>query len=164
MDVEALGNLGDFLGGIGVVITLLYLAIQVRQNTRQMRMDAAAARTTALEDTTLGINRWIEGITSDKDLADVWRRGLENPGQLDDADLVRFQYMSVQLLLTWQIAFRRTRHLDDNELWDYNRLLIKMYMRSPGFQAIWAGTRSLMIPAFAAEVDELASRAAAQGP
>jgi hypothetical protein len=52
MDLEALGNLGDFLGGIGVVITLLYLAIQIRQNTRQMRMDAAAARTTALEDTT----------------------------------------------------------------------------------------------------------------
>jgi hypothetical protein len=40
--------------------------------------------------------------------------------------------MSVQLLPTWQIAYRRTRHLNDNELWDYNRLYIKMYMRSPG--------------------------------
>jgi hypothetical protein len=28
--LEDLGNLGDFLGGIGVVVTLLYLAIQVR--------------------------------------------------------------------------------------------------------------------------------------
>jgi hypothetical protein len=158
MDLEALGNIGDFLGGIGVVITLLYLAIQIRQNTRQMRLDSAAARTTALEDTTMGINRWIERITSNKDLADVWRRGLEDPGQLDEADMLRFQYMSTQLMLTWQISFRRTQHLEDDELWAYNRLYIKMYLRSPGFQTIWAGTRSLMTPPFAAEVDELASK------
>lgn len=161
MDLEALGNLGDFLGGIGVVITLLYLAIQIRQNTRQLRLDSAAARTTALEDTTMGINQWIERITSNKDLADVWRRGLDDPGQLDETDMLRFLYMSTQLMLTWQISFRRNQHLEDDELWAYNRLYIKMYMRSPGFQTAWAATRSLMSPAFAAEVDELASRSTA---
>ena len=31
--LDALGNIGDFLRGIGVVITLLYLAAQIRQNT-----------------------------------------------------------------------------------------------------------------------------------
>lgn len=30
--MEALGNLGDFIGGLAVVVTLIYLAIQVRQN------------------------------------------------------------------------------------------------------------------------------------
>ena len=162
MDLDALGNLGDFLGGVGVVITLVYLAIQIRQNTRQLRVAADAARTTALEDTTLGVNRWIEKITANKDLADVWRRGLEDPGQLDEADFVRFQYMSTQLILTWQISYRRNQHLEDDELWAYNRLYIKMYMRSPGFQAIWAGTRGLMTPGFVSEVDELAERAAAR--
>ena len=33
MDLDALGNLGDFIGGIAVVITLIYLANQIRQNT-----------------------------------------------------------------------------------------------------------------------------------
>jgi hypothetical protein len=33
MSLEALGNLGDFIGGIAVVVTLLYLANQVRRNT-----------------------------------------------------------------------------------------------------------------------------------
>ena len=32
--LEDLGNLGDFLGGIAVIATLIYLAIQLRQNTR----------------------------------------------------------------------------------------------------------------------------------
>lgn len=35
--LESLGNLGDFIGGIGVVATLVYLAVQVRQNTAALR-------------------------------------------------------------------------------------------------------------------------------
>ena len=35
--LEALGNLGDFIGGIAVVATLIYLAVQVRQNTVALR-------------------------------------------------------------------------------------------------------------------------------
>jgi hypothetical protein len=31
--LEILGNLGDFVGGIAVVATLVYLSVQVRQNT-----------------------------------------------------------------------------------------------------------------------------------
>ena len=33
MDLETLGNLGDFIAGIAVLATLIYLAHQVRQNT-----------------------------------------------------------------------------------------------------------------------------------
>jgi hypothetical protein len=35
--LDALGNIGDFVGGIGVVITLGYLAVQIRHNTRAVR-------------------------------------------------------------------------------------------------------------------------------
>jgi hypothetical protein len=35
--LEALGNLGDFIGGIGVVATLIYLAVQVHQNTSALK-------------------------------------------------------------------------------------------------------------------------------
>ena len=35
--IEVLGNFGDFIGGIAVVITLLYLSYQIRQNTKEVR-------------------------------------------------------------------------------------------------------------------------------
>ncbi len=35
--LDTLGDLGDFIGGIGVVITLIYLATQIRQNTAALR-------------------------------------------------------------------------------------------------------------------------------
>jgi hypothetical protein len=31
--LEDLGNLGDFIGGIAVIVTLIYLALQIRHNT-----------------------------------------------------------------------------------------------------------------------------------
>jgi hypothetical protein len=46
MTLSDLGDLGDFLGGIGVFITLVYLAIQVRRNTMAVRstsLDSAYA-------------------------------------------------------------------------------------------------------------------------
>jgi hypothetical protein len=38
--IENLGNIGDFIGGVGVVITLIYLATQIRQNTRSLRLSS----------------------------------------------------------------------------------------------------------------------------
>lgn len=35
--LEDLGNLGDFIGGIAVVVTIIYLAVQVRRNTRALQ-------------------------------------------------------------------------------------------------------------------------------
>ena len=43
MDLEALGNIGDFVGGLAVLATLVYLAFQIRQNTLEVR-NAAVQR------------------------------------------------------------------------------------------------------------------------
>ena len=37
MTLMELGALGEFLGAIGVIVTLAYLAVQIRQNTRAMQ-------------------------------------------------------------------------------------------------------------------------------
>jgi len=39
---ETLGNLGDFIGGVAVVGSLIYLAIQIRGNTRSNQAQALA--------------------------------------------------------------------------------------------------------------------------
>jgi hypothetical protein len=45
--LDALGNIGDFVGGVGVVVTLLYLTTQIRQNT-------ASVRTSSRQDVSSG--------------------------------------------------------------------------------------------------------------
>ena len=73
MDLDALGNIGDFLGGMGVVVTLVYLAAQIRQNTKQLRANAESLRTAALDETQRSINHWREGIIHRRDVADLWK-------------------------------------------------------------------------------------------
>ena len=54
MDQQALaamlGSYGEFFGAIAVVVTLGYLAYQVRQNTRSSYVTRAAAVTSRLEE------------------------------------------------------------------------------------------------------------------
>jgi len=44
---EALGNIGDFIGGIGVVVTLIHLVVQIRRNTRQLELNPERVRASA---------------------------------------------------------------------------------------------------------------------
>jgi hypothetical protein len=37
MDVDTLGSLGEFIGSIAVLVTLIYLAYQTTQNNRAIR-------------------------------------------------------------------------------------------------------------------------------
>ena len=37
---QLLGNYGEFVGAIAIVVTLIYLAVQIRQNSKQIRLDS----------------------------------------------------------------------------------------------------------------------------
>ena len=37
MTLDTLGNVGDFVGGVTVIVSLLYLAVQIRQHTKAVR-------------------------------------------------------------------------------------------------------------------------------
>lgn len=39
MDLQTLANLGEFLGGVAVIVSLVYVALQVRQNTQSLRTE-----------------------------------------------------------------------------------------------------------------------------
>ena len=67
--LEALGNIGDFVGGIAVILTLIYLAVQIRDNTRSTRL--AAMQSTMLSAQNIG-----KLPAQDRDLARVVRVGL----------------------------------------------------------------------------------------
>jgi len=54
MDWNAIGAIAETVGAVGVIITLVYVALQIRQNTKQLRGDAIAtvneAEVTLLRD------------------------------------------------------------------------------------------------------------------
>jgi len=37
MELDVLANVGEFLGGLAVIVSLIYVVVSIRQNTRQLR-------------------------------------------------------------------------------------------------------------------------------
>ena len=59
MSIMELGALGEFVGSIAVVITLIYLALQLKQNTSSVRANAYQGWVAANLDLNLGVRlRW----------------------------------------------------------------------------------------------------------
>ena len=48
MSIAELGALGEFVASFGVLATLIYLAIQMRQNTQALRLNTAQVVTEEL--------------------------------------------------------------------------------------------------------------------
>lgn len=76
---QILGNFGEFFGAIGVIVTLLYLSVQIRQNTRAT---LAESRYSAGQ-INMGL---MASIANDGEFADIWRRGLASSDSLSPED------------------------------------------------------------------------------
>ena len=83
---QLLGNYGEFVGAIAVVITLAYLAVQIRQNTGVTR---AASHHAIVE----ALNRGNLAQAEDAELAQIWVSGSENRGGLSEAERQRFDML-----------------------------------------------------------------------
>jgi hypothetical protein len=98
MTIEELGNLGDFLAAIATIITLIYLALQIRQNTSLLKLSELRG----IQD---DADRWRSLLIENKDVASVYRRGLLDPESLDADDRLRFRMLQDQLFFGWQAIF-----------------------------------------------------------
>ena len=88
MTVEQLGNIGEFVAAIATVITLVYLAFQLRQNTR-------ALKATAFQHVTSEMGKNVEHIMDNGELAEILVKGTVEPETLTPAERLRLSAVYV---------------------------------------------------------------------
>jgi hypothetical protein len=69
---EAAGAIGDIVGAAGVIVTLVYLAVQIRQNTRSLRA-------TAVWDSQMSFVEITETLADGEKTSQVMYRALFDP-------------------------------------------------------------------------------------
>jgi hypothetical protein len=106
MNWEAIGAIGDFVGGLAVVFTLIYIAFQVRQNSKQMDQNSRALAASTHYAAGEGFNKWFALIAQDEALANLWRQGLAGE-TLNPADRLRFRSMATMLFTTLENNFHQ---------------------------------------------------------
>jgi hypothetical protein len=120
--IHLLGSLGEFIGAIAVVATLVYLAIQVRHgsvlleaNKVSMDENARLARAAAVDRYSDAVSRWRGRIIESQELANLWNAAIRGD-DLDDASQLRFDNLVIDWHNTYRANFRRATTVGDEGL------------------------------------------------
>lgn len=150
MNWEAMGAIGEIVGAAGVIITLAYLAVQVRQNSRQLERGIEASRIAAEDAFGRGFDRWRELSVTDEEVADLFLRGMEDIESLGRSERLRFNYILASFnWLAWQVW--RSQSL----IGDTNAEIFRHLLLHPGGRAWYRSHRAFIPPDFRAAVDEV---------
>ena len=137
--LEDLGNVGEFVGAIAVVASLVYLAVQIRQNSRQIEMNTRAAGSAAYAQTQTQLAAWTRWVATSGvgELMDRWSR---EPGEIspEERDQLRravgdFLYAMEDLFHLWE------QGLVDTDTWENQFLNSLGLLSRPGILALVAG-------------------------
>jgi hypothetical protein len=131
MSLNDLANLSEGIGGIAIVVTLIYLAIQIRQNTRMMR---AAAHHSVNE---LGVHINL-ALGTDPEASRILQLGAANYAELDPHQRLMFHLMMRANFSGAEDFYIQAREgLLDADMWDSRKLSMTRYLQQPGVQIWW---------------------------
>ena len=133
MDLTQLANLGEFIGGIAVLVTLVYLAVQVGGSKK-------ALKTQTHHNFLMASQRPWELLIADSELADIVSRGHENPADLTRPEWARYSAYTFMVFNAWEYGYYlRKSGSTPPELWEgadgYFRSLAAS---KPGFHKFWS--------------------------
>ncbi len=131
MSLGDLANLGQIIGAIAVVISLFYVAYQIRQNTNAVRSATAQAVHEHFA-------KWYHLLAADGDLSQIVANGLLDYSSLSDQEKARFIATFMAFLSYSQNAFLKWREgLLASPLWMGWELLIMNLICAPGGRMFW---------------------------
>ena len=129
MNWEAIGAIGEIIGALAVFLTLGYLAVQIRQNTK-------AVRASALDSSVNAVNNTRMAMFENSEVAALYRKGLENPDELDQEDRIRFRLLMHNILWAiWNIYSQKEYAGLSASTWSAQLPLLDRILKTPG--GIW---------------------------
>jgi len=102
MTLQDLANLGEVIGAIAVIASLIYLAFEIRQNTRAMRRAAT-------QDIHRSLNDQARCLVESPDLAALAFRASQRPEELTGEERFRFQMLLTYLFSNFELAIEYYR-------------------------------------------------------
>ena len=131
MTLENLGNIGELVGAVGVIASLLYMASQIRQSTTLSRVQAR-------ESVVDSWHGWHHPLAENAELASIWTRGLSAFDSLSPEEQTRF----VAQLAPFVAHFEKTLKyhesgLVDRDLFEAIEANLAGFLLSPGGRAVW---------------------------
>jgi len=147
MNWDALGAIAETLGAIGVIATLAYLAVQIRQNSKLLASSAKQATQTSIyQQNHLAVQN--------PEIIDVISRGMKNIDGLNSQEKARFHYYWMTGFITYQEAFKEVKLSGtDDDFWNVLEHALIRQLRTPGLSKWWQRNRIAFNPEFVAHFE-----------
>lgn len=149
LKLSEIANIAEVIGAIAIVISLIYVGIQVTESTR-------AVRSTTASETSAAISAWYANLGGNLQASQVFLDGISNPESLSREEKAQFIYLTHGLLLQYQYAFYLSQEQTlDVELQESLTNTILGVKEQPGFIMYWQQRREVFAPSFRTYVDGL---------
>jgi len=131
MDLQSLANLGEFISGLAVVISLVYLAFQVRQNTHSLHTEnyaRALDRLAAIQSQ----------LSAHGELSRIFSTGAVDPSRLTPQQRIQMTWGLYETFGAFEFMFHaaRSRALPD-QVWDRWSAAVAWWLTFPGVISWW---------------------------
>ena len=146
LTMDDLGSIGDFVSGIAVVISLLYLARQLQQANRAHEASTTNTVTSAFAGLLVQIG-------SNRDVCEAMVR-LGQGEQLDPVARLQLSFVLRGQLVAFENYYRQfALGFMDRSGWESRRAIVVEMLSSPAARAMWDATlQREQHPGFAREI------------
>ena len=157
MSFSDLSSIGSFVSGIAVVVSLVYLSLQIRQNTKHSRALIQQGRANRIADSSLRLAELID--------TEGMERCFDGSPDVSSGDLRRFLYMCRSAFVSVEDSWLQHREgLLDGLAFASFETSVKAGAGSMGLVAAWKMSRQMYEPAFRDYMDSILCIAEGQGP
>jgi len=147
--IQALGSLGEFVGALAVVISLIYLARQMIQNTTSVR----AASFNSMVQNSIGL---LEHSFRDSEFAAFLHRAEADPAALSPEERVRWDaYMTAVFRHFGNLVYQFRVGALDQQMWDAYRRTLKVHLGVPSWRDWFAAHEDVFSDALCIEVEDI---------
>lgn len=157
MNWEAIGSVGEAVGAAAVVISVGYLAMQVRKQTAEQRL-------VATRDLSAQINEALAPVVEDPEMTRLYRAAIRDFDGLRDEDRLRVSLFLSRMMSAFEQQYLHASqgHVDPTYVESaYSRF--KEGFTFPGIRRWWELNREAFSPEFRAHADRAAAEASRAG-
>lgn len=148
MNWEAIGAVGEIIGATAVVVSLVYLAGQIRTQNRQNR-------TAAMHEISMGFRDAIATFANIGN-AEIITKANNDFESLSDAEVFVLISGVQRVLRVWEEAyFQQLQGNLDRHIWDPMVTQYQSYMSMPAMSQVWLIRKQYFNPDFAQFVENL---------
>ena len=142
------------MGAIAVFASLVYFAIQIRQNNRNVETTLQTMRLGATDSTVSGFARYRE-LLSRKELAELFVKGSQDYDCLTKSDQIRFGVVLEEYMFTYWALYKRVQeNAYEQSDWLAHMNSLRANMDNPGIKNWWLQRKKMFPSNFVEEIEK----------